>query len=128
MPPDDEAALVDIENAARDAQAFVEGLDRAAFLEDTKTQAAVTHELLSTGEATKTLSEELRNRHSSIPWTDMAGMRDRLIHDYRNVDLEEVWTTVTRDLPELLDKIEPLLPEENVEEQRAERGTMPDRG
>jgi uncharacterized protein with HEPN domain len=81
-------------------------------MDDTKSQAAGLHELLLIGEATKRLSDGFRDDHPSIPWTEMAGMRDRLIHDYRNVGLQEVWNTVSRDMPDLLDRIEPLVPDE----------------
>jgi uncharacterized protein with HEPN domain len=62
------------------------------------------------GEAVKRLSLEFRARHSGIPWSDIAGMRDHLIHGYDIVDLEEVWKTVTVDVPDLLTALEPLAP------------------
>ena len=62
------------------------------------------------GEAVKRLSGELRERHSEIPWTLMAGMRDRLIHGYDTVDRDEVWKTATVDVPDLLLLVAPLVP------------------
>jgi len=87
----DDATVVDILNAARLARTFVEGMDKAAFLEDAKTQSAVLHQLLVLGEAVRRLSEPFRARHPQIPWRLMAGMRNQLIHEYDDVDLEEVW-------------------------------------
>jgi uncharacterized protein with HEPN domain len=63
------------------------------------------------GEATKRLSEELRTKHSNIPWKQMAGFRDVLIHDYLRVDRDEVWDVVASNLPDLRVQIEQILQE-----------------
>jgi uncharacterized protein with HEPN domain len=70
----------------------------------------VLHQLLVIGEATKRLSRDFRASHPGIPWTQMSGMRDHLIHGYDDVDLSEVWSTATVDVPKLLAEIEPLVP------------------
>jgi uncharacterized protein with HEPN domain len=106
----DEATLLDIATAARLVLEFTEGMDQAAFLDDIKTQSSVLHQLMVLGEAVKRLSDEFRSRHPEIPWTLMAGMRDKLIHGYDIVDLEEVWKTANRDVPDLLHWLEPHLP------------------
>ncbi len=106
----DKATLLDIASAATRILSFIDGLTREDFLEDTKTQSAVLHQLLVLGEATKRLSDEFRNEHSEIEWRLMAGMRDILIHAYDTVDLDEVWKTATKDVPDLLSQIKPLLP------------------
>jgi uncharacterized protein with HEPN domain len=54
------------------------------------------------------LSAPFRDGHPSVPWAEMAGMRDRLIHGYDSVDVEVVWDTVVRDLPALIKMLEPL--------------------
>jgi uncharacterized protein with HEPN domain len=82
----------------------------AAFLDDIKTQSSVLHQLMVLGEAVKRLSDGFRTRHHEIPWSLMAGMRDKLIHGYGIVDLEEVWKTANRDMPDLLRWLEPHLP------------------
>jgi uncharacterized protein with HEPN domain len=64
------------------------------------------------GEAVKRLSEEFRARHPEIPWARIAGMRDKLIHQYDAVDLDEVWKTVTKDIAPLISFLEPLVPPE----------------
>jgi uncharacterized protein with HEPN domain len=64
------------------------------------------------GEAVKRLSEEFRGQHPQIPWTRIAGMRDKLIHQYDAVDLDEVWKTITKDIVPLISFLEPLVPQE----------------
>ena len=92
------------------ARVFVEGMDKDTFIDYAKTQSAVTYQLTVIGEATKRLSDEFCDQHSEIPWRLMAGMRNQLIHEYDVVDLDEVWKAVDHDVPELLDKLQPLIP------------------
>jgi len=106
----DEAVLLDIARAARLVLEFKQGLDKAAFLQDIKTQSSVLHQLMVMGEAVKRLSEDFRICHPEIPWGLIAGMRDKLIHGYDIVDLDEVWKTADREVPDLLSSLESLLP------------------
>jgi uncharacterized protein with HEPN domain len=108
----DDATLVDIVRAARLAVEFLGDYGRDDFFGDAKTQSAILHQLLLLGEAVKRLSDEFRARHEEVPWKMMAGMRDKLIHEYEAVDLEEVWNTVTADIPRLLERLGPLAPAE----------------
>jgi uncharacterized protein with HEPN domain len=70
---------------------------------------AVIRQLEIIGEATKRLSPQILGRHPEVPWRQVAGMRDVLIHDYMGVDLERVWNVVQRDLPLLRKAVEELL-------------------
>lgn len=108
--PRDDATLLDILKAARLAVEFKGTLDKLAFLEDLKTQSAILHQLLLLGEAVKRLSEEFRTQYPEVTWRQVAGMRDKLIHEYDQVDLDEVWQTVSADVPRLLALLEPLAP------------------
>jgi uncharacterized protein with HEPN domain len=108
----DETTLLDIVRAARLVLEFRQGMDKADFFKDIKTQSAILHQLMVIGEAVKRLSQDFRTRHSEIPWTLIAGMRDKLIHEYDIVDLDEVWKTVDVDIPELLSLLEPLIPKQ----------------
>ena len=80
---------------------FIEGFDYERFAEDKKTLDAVVREIEIIGEAAKKLSEEFKKDHPGIPWKDIMGMRDKLIHDYFSVDEEMVWEVATKDLREL---------------------------
>lgn len=108
--PRDEAHVIDILKAARLAIEFKGTADRAAFLADAKTQSAVLHQLLVIGEAVKRLSPEFRAVHAEVPWRLIAGTRDKLIHFYEGVDLDEIWGMVDSDLPDLIRWMEPLAP------------------
>ena len=108
--PRDEAHVIDILKAARLAIEFKGTADRAAFLADAKTHSAVLHQLLVIGEAVKRLSPEFRAVHAEVPWRLIAGTRDKLIHFYEGVDLDEIWGMVDSDLPDLIRWMEPLAP------------------
>jgi uncharacterized protein with HEPN domain len=71
------------------------------------------HPLEIVGEAARLVSQETRDIHPEIPWNQMIGMRNRLIHEYFRVDLVTVWETVQSDLPCLIELIEPLVPAED---------------
>lgn len=108
----DDAALLDILTAARRAIEFATGLSRQILEGDLKSQSAILHQLLVLGEAVKRLSDEFRTTHPDTPWKAIAGMRDRVIHGYDDVDLDEVWRTIEVDLPRLVAVLEPLVPPE----------------
>lgn len=96
----DSTILWDIRRAARLVLEFKGTLSREGFLHDLKTQSAVLHQLLIIGEAVKRLSDETRARAPAVPWALIAGMRDHLIHGYDAVDLDEVWNTAEKDIPQ----------------------------
>ena len=108
--PRDDATVLDILRAARLTLAFKSDLDKPAFLNDLKTQSAILHQLLVLGEAVKRLSEGFRTSYPAIPWRMIAGMRDQLIHAYDAVDLDEVWKTVSTDIPHLITLLAPREP------------------
>ncbi len=95
----DDVTVTDLLAAASRIGRFVAGMDRDAFLEDEKTRSAVLHELLVIGEAAKRLSEAFRSANPRLPWRQMAGMRDKLIHAYDAVDVYEAAGATVRSTP-----------------------------
>ena len=95
--------------AARKAVAFTEGRTRADLDQDELLALAVVRLLEVVGEAAKGVSSALRTRHADVDWRLIAGMRDRLIHGYFEVDLDIVWAVVDSDLPSLITLLEPLV-------------------
>ena len=101
--------LFDIADSCRLVMEFMGDMDRAAFDQDVKTQSAVLFQLSVIGEAVKNLPEAWRKQHPAIPWTQIARMRDHLIHRYFNVDVDTLWQTVTVDVPALLQYVTPFV-------------------
>ena len=93
--------LKDILTAIESVEVFVKDMDFESFKDDDKTISAVIHKLEIIGEATKNIPDKIKVRYSSIPWKEMAGMRDKLIHFYFGIDYELVWKTIRKRLPEI---------------------------
>jgi len=104
--------LSDIREAIQRIAAYTAGLNYEQFMQDNKTQDAVVRNLEIIGEATKNLSSHLRTTHPQIPWKDLAGLRDKMIHHYFGINYEIVWTIVKEDLPDLLSQIQDILTQE----------------
>ena len=90
---------------------FIEGITFEQFAKDDKTFFAVIRGLEIIGEASKNIPEDIRANYPEVPWRDMAGIRDKLIHDYFGVNLEVVWRTANEDLPILQPMIRRILEE-----------------
>lgn len=89
----------DILNAMTEVREFTVRMDFGSFSTDRKTINAVVRSLEVIGEASKQIPDEIREQHPLVPWKYMAGMRDKLSHEYWGVDLEIVWRVVQEELP-----------------------------
>lgn len=99
----------DILDAIAKIKLLVTDVTYEQFAEDFRINFAVVRALEIIGEATKRLPMEVRQEYPSIPWREMAGMRDRIIHGYDTVDLHIVWETVTQRIPALKSEIERII-------------------
>ena len=102
IPPDDEARLRHLIDAAEKAVSLVEGKERVVLDQDEVLRLALTKLVEIVGEAAKQVSEPVRAAHPAVPWAAAARMRDRLVHHYFDINLDVLWSTVTEDLPALL--------------------------
>jgi uncharacterized protein with HEPN domain len=101
--------IEDILDGMNKAETLLEGVSYSQFETDFRINFAVVRALEIIGEAAKRLPDDLRQRYPDIPWKGMAGMRDRIIHGYDNVDLQIVWDVVKSDIPQIKPKIEWIL-------------------
>jgi uncharacterized protein with HEPN domain len=103
--------LKDIFQAIESIEVFTAGMDYATFVADDKTMSAVIRKLEIIGEAVKQLPEEIRVKHPEIPWKQIAGMRDKLVHFYFGVDAHLIWQTIHNRLPALKTAVRMELPD-----------------
>lgn len=109
--PRDDALITDILVAARKVVKFAGKRTMTEFAENDEAQSAVLWQIGIIGEAARKVSDSFKELHPEIPWHEMAGMRNRLVHDYSRIDLAQVWETVLKSIPTLIRKLEKLTPE-----------------
>ena len=108
----DDAWLLDMLLAARKAVEFFAPLTFPEFEDDHLRQLGILKSVEIIGEAASRVSEETKAKHPDIPWTQIIGMRNRLVHAYFAIQLDIVWKVVQDDLPPLITQLEPLVPPE----------------
>jgi len=101
--------IKDILQNMRDAGEFIQGLSYGQFVADKRTFNAVVRSLEVIGEAAKNVPDEIRVKYPLVPWKEMAGMRDKVIHFYFGVDQEAIWITVKDRMPAIRPLIEQIL-------------------
>jgi uncharacterized protein with HEPN domain len=111
MKRDEKIYLQHILDAITKTEKYLGDVDEASFIQNSLIQDGVIRQIEIIGEAARHLSGDLRNKYSDIPWDDIAGMRNKLIHDYFGVDIDEVWLTATEDLPILKEQVAAILAE-----------------
>lgn len=109
MRKDDSIYLKHIIDAIKRIMEYTHNIKHSDFVENHLVQDAVIRQIEIIGEAGKRLSSDTKDADQSIPWKDVIGMRNKLIHDYFGVDIDAVWNTVEKDIPFLQTKIENLL-------------------
>lgn len=108
--------LVDIVQSIEKIEKYIEELSFEDFVSNEKTIDAVVRNLEIIGEASKNIPDWLKSKYINIPWREIAGMRNKMIHEYFGIDYEIIWEIVKKDLPELRAKIKGIMQQEVTEE------------
>ena len=101
--------LQDIPAAIESIETFIEGMSMSQLKEDDKTFSAVIRKLENIGESAKNISKIITKKHDYVPWKEMAGMRDRLIHAYFGIDCDLVWDVIKNELPRVKEKVQAII-------------------
>ncbi|MEM4312076.1 MAG: DUF86 domain-containing protein [Nitrososphaerales archaeon] len=101
--------IEDILDSIKKAKKFTENMSFKEFAQDDKTIFAVIRALEIVGEAAKKIPDKIRAKYPEIPWKEIAGMRDKLIHEYFGIKLEVVWETVKKEIPSIEPEFEKIL-------------------
>lgn len=116
MRKDDRIRLRHMLDAAREAREFARGHTRSDLDANRMLTLSLVKAIEIVGEAAARVSADARSQCVAIPWSDLTGMRHRLIHGYFNVNLDIVWQTVVEDLPSLIEEVERILRDENLDQ------------
>jgi len=109
MTGKDRIILQKISTYIDDVTQYVDGFSFEDFMADKKTLSACAFSVSQIGELAKEISEDTQEKHDYIPWKSIRGMRNKIVHDYENIDLAVLWGTVTKSLPELDKQIDVVL-------------------
>ena len=113
----DLGSAADMLLASRRILTFVEHVLEDRFLTDTMLQSAVLHQMTILGEAAKRVAPDFRAAHPGIDWAAMAGLRNRIVHDYDHISIDKVWNAIQTELPQLISVLEAIVPPESDDEE-----------
>jgi uncharacterized protein with HEPN domain len=115
MPRNDAAYLLEMLLAAQDAARFATGLTFSQFEKSRLHQYAILKAIEVIGEAAARVSAETKQNQPDVPWSEIVGMRNRLVHGYFEVNLQRVWDTVQNELATLIDQVEQIVPRDDAQ-------------
>lgn len=113
MKSKDRIIIQKIISYINDIEIYVKGLEAKDFLDDKKTITACAFTVSQIGELVKEITDEVMKKYYNIPWNSIKGMRNRIIHDYENVDLSVLWGTIKESLPELKGQLKDIIINDN---------------
>jgi len=125
MPRKDSALLLDMLLAAQKILRFTNGLTRETLADAEMALSAILREFQVIGEAARMLSDDAKAKHSHIPWRVIAGLCNRVIHEYFNIDLDILWATIENNLPKLIQQLEAIVPVAPDDEKSSEDNQTP---
>ncbi|GBF80353.1 HepT-like ribonuclease domain-containing protein [Aphanothece sacrum] len=109
----DKASILDALIFAQRILEFTSGMDEKMFANDLKTQAAVLYEISVLGEAMRRISPEFQQQYPEIPYSKIIGMRNKLVHDYHEINLQLVWLVIQINIPELVVNLTKIVPQQD---------------
>ena len=109
MTGKDRIILQKISTYIDDVAQYVDGFSFEDFMADKKTLSACAFSVSQIGELAKEISGDTQEKYDHIPWKSIRGMRNKIVHNYENIDLAVLWGTVTKSLPELANQIDGVL-------------------
>ena len=98
----DQEIILDLYHALNQILTFTQNMDKQEFIDDEKTQSSVLYQLVIMGEAVNRLSEQFKNQYPQIPFNEIRGMRNRVVHEYKEVDCDIIWEAIQKDISELI--------------------------
>lgn len=112
----DRVILNRINTYISDITQYVDGCTFEEFMADRKTLAACAFSVSQIGELAKEISDDTQRENTAIPWKNIRGMRNRIVHDYHNIDLQVLWGTINNSLPEVYKLIDKALDNDSTRE------------
>ena len=109
MKSKDRIIIQKIISYIEDIESYIKDLKARDFLDDKKTITACAFTVSQIGEIVKEITDETIKKYNNIPWNSIKGMRNRIVHDYENVDLSVLWATIKESLPELKNKLKDII-------------------